>query len=438
MRFNHRAISAVAVLATCLLVPRHLSAQPAKPADPANYTEWIKQEVTRAIQAKAAEKAIAENGNGVANQKESPSGDAASTSLVDTSSASDFASLALNLTGLTRAEEGDSKPKSGSATVTLYSLLAAVKGKSLIDPAFYRDKTNWRRVSVTVGSEESKVADHFTDKPSTNLGFKLLLLNSRDIYSENGEQNLKVAELAVQEFQVVEFDVRNSMDRLICTAVQVVDCSDGKAFAAFLGTDPFGTTGWPQTLAKLKKSPAAMQMVQEGIERMASARVMATKQITDAVDRIRKGRQLAISYLTKQREDEGTDDHRTELIFDWGLSERLNWTVNASFDYADKKSAKDASGGRVATEFQTKLSDPQGQIWTARPVTLSGSGEASKKNEAEWLVRAQLKLVIPITTGVDVPIAYTYANRDSDGVSSGSQLKFSLAVDPVRLRERFR
>ena len=53
-------------------------------------------------------------------------------------------------------------------------------------------------------------------------------------------------------------------------------------------------------------------------------------------------------------------------------------------------------------------------------------------------MRARLKLVIPITTGVDVPIAYTYANRDADGLTSGSQLKFSLAVDPVRLRERFR
>lgn len=439
MRLSHRPVSALAVLTACMLVPQHLAAQTPKPQpDPANYTEWIKQEVTKAIEAKAAEKAIAENGNGVANQKESSSVDSSSTSLVDTSSASDFASLALNLTGLQRTQEADSKPKSGSATVTLYSLIAAVRGVRLTDPKFYKEATNWRRISATIGSEESKLKDHFTDKPSTNLGLKLLLVNSRDIYSGNGEKNLKLADLAVQDFQVIEFDVRNEMDRLICRAIQKVDCSDATAFAKFLGTNPFDTKGWPLTLAALKKDPDAMQMVEEGIQRLAAARIAATKKITEAVDRIRRGRQLSVAYFTKQREDEGTDEHRAELIFDYGLSERLNWTVNASFDYVDKKSNEDTRGGRVATEFQAKLSDPGGQIWSVRPVTLSGSGEASKKSDADWLVRAQLKLVVPLTTGVDVPIAYTYANRDADGVTSGSQVKFSLAVDPVRLRERFR
>jgi len=440
MRLSHRPVTVlVLVLAGCMLVPQHLSAQTPKPQpDPGNYTEWIKQEVTRAIAAKAAEKAIAENGNGVANQKESSSVDTTSGSLVDTSSASDFASLALNLTGLDPPKEGDSKPKSGSATVTLYSLLAAAKGKALTDPAFYKDRTNWRRISATIGSEQSKLADHFTDKPSTNLGVKLLLVNSRDIYSTNGKNNLDLAQLAVHDFQVVEFAVRNEMDRLICRAIQKVDCSDATAFAKFLGTNPFDTQGWPLTLAALEKDPDAVEMVQEGIQRLAGARIAATKKITEAVDKIRKGRQLSVAYFTKQREDEGTDEHRAELIFDYGLSTRLNWTVNASFDYLDKRSTEDTRGGRAATEFQAKLSNPGGQIWTARPVTLSGSGEASKKTDTDWLLRAQLKLIVPLTTGVDVPIAYTYANRDVDGLTSGSQLKFSLAVDPVRLRERFR
>jgi hypothetical protein len=75
---------------------------------------------------------------------------------------------------------------------------------------------------------------------------------------------------------------------------------------------------------------------------------------------------------------------------------------------------------------------------SARPVILSGSGEASKDPDREWLVRAQAKLTVPIMTGVEIPISYTYANRDAEGNTSGSQLKMSLSVDPVRLRERFR
>lgn len=33
------------------------------------------------------------------------------------------------------------------------------------------------------------------------------------------------------------------------------------------------------------------------------------------------------------------------------------------------------------------------------------------------------------------PIAYTYASRDAESIEPASQLKFSLAVDPVRFRE---
>jgi len=77
-------------------------------------------------------------------------------------------------------------------------------------------------------------------------------------------------------------------------------------------------------------------------------------------------------------------------------------------------------------------------VWTARPVTLSGGAEINKDPDSDALIRAQAKLVVPITAGVEVPIAYSYANRDADGMTSGSRLKFSLAVDPVRFRERFR
>jgi hypothetical protein len=49
-----------------------------------------------------------------------------------------------------------------------------------------------------------------------------------------------------------------------------------------------------------------------------------------------------------------------------------------------------------------------------------------------------MKLIVPVTTGVSIPVAYTYASRDAEGVVSGSQLRFALSVDPVRLRERFR
>ena len=92
---------------------------------PDTFVTWIDGRVQAAIaekkaaaQAAAEARKIGENGNGTANQKEAPSAGNASTSLVDTTGASDFLSLALSLTGLTPTDEGESRPKSGSITVT--------------------------------------------------------------------------------------------------------------------------------------------------------------------------------------------------------------------------------------------------------------------------------------------------------------------------------
>src|SRR5260221_9667251 len=115
MRYLHRRIAvAAAVVVASISLTAVVSAQapPAAtaPATPDTFVNWVAGKVNALV---AAKKAIADNGNGAANQKESPSNDTASTSLVDTSAASDFVSLALSLTGLQPADASGSKPKSG-------------------------------------------------------------------------------------------------------------------------------------------------------------------------------------------------------------------------------------------------------------------------------------------------------------------------------------
>src|SRR5262249_37093641 len=145
MRRLRRFAAAALIACASVLLPAAASAQPPAPAAPDTFVTWIDGLVKAALAAKmataqtAAEtKKIGENGNGTANQKEAPSADSASTSLVDASAASDFLSLALSLTGLTPTEQGESKPKSGSITVTAYSLAAGIRGVSLTDPQFYK------------------------------------------------------------------------------------------------------------------------------------------------------------------------------------------------------------------------------------------------------------------------------------------------------------
>lgn len=431
MRANHRFFVTFTIIALALCGPGPTNAQSEKPQ---TFETWRRDRVKKAMASVAAEDAIPQNGSGVANQIESPSTDQASTSLVDTSSATDFVSLALNLAGISAAEGEDST--SGSVTASLYSLIAAAKGLPVTDPAFYKEGTRWRRVAFTIGTEESKPEEHFTDKPSTNVGAKFLIFNNRDVYSTNGQEQLEKIAGSVAEFQVIEVDAIDDIQCLIFRALH----SDGgcdpanRAFQDFVLND-LGTEEWPATLQALEARPDTLKEVDRIIERLAGGRRMATEEITRAVEKIQRGRQLSLAGYTKQREDDGTDEHRGELIFDYGLSERLNWTVNASFDYRDRKTEDDTSGGRFATELQAKLTDPRNRAWGARPVMLSASSEATRASGDDWLVRAQVKLTVPITTGMEVPIAYTYANRDADGIESGSQLKLSLAVDPVRLRE---
>ena len=448
MTFFKRSTIRVALTALALCLPAMAFAQAADDCspkaaisrkEPTNFSVWLKCEIKAAVERRK----VAENGNDVANQKESPSADETSTSLVDTSSASDFVSMALNLTGLQQNDDQDSTPASGSVTVSLYSLAAAVKGKAITDPDFYKNGTALRRLSLTIGTEESKAADHFTDKPSTNVGAKLLIVNHRDVYSGAAQTEFNTLDKTLDSFLGAVGPVQNEVECLIFRAVVVaanraLPCTSDPAFAPFLVTIPFDQNNWPKTLATLETNTEAMEQLNGTIERLALLHEGMSTAISTTVERVQKGKQLAFAYFTKLREDDGTDEHRAELIFDYGLSERLNWTVNASLDYRDRKQSDDTRSGRFATEFQAELSRPDNRLWSARPVTLSGSGEAKKASGSEALIRAQVKLVVPIMTGVDIPIAYTYANRDDEGVESGSQLKLSLAIDPVRLRERLR
>lgn len=423
-----------AVFSICLIVPVAGTAQ-----QTASYATWEREQITKAMTDEGVPDAMAQNGNGISNQVESPSIDQASTSLVDTSSASDFVSMALSLSGITAQSEDNSTPMSGSVTATLYSLIEAARGVSITDPYFYKKDANWRRIAFTIGTEESKPDEDFTDKPSTNVGFKYLIINDRDIYSRAAQARIDAVVTGVGEFQSAQAKDTEEIQCLIfkATVDDSGECVNGNPkFVNFfaMGVVP---EGWPETLRKLEsnKNKASMQKVQEVIKRIATNHQRTSEAIAAKVEEIKQARQFSVAAYTKQRDGQGTDSYRAELIYDHGMSPRLNWTVNAGFDYLDRKTSEDSRDARIATELQAKLGNPGGGIWKARPVTLSASGEAMRGTESTWLVQAQVKLLVPITTGVDLPIAYTYANRNANGISAGSRLKISLAVDPVRFRE---
>src|SRR5690348_5217631 len=110
-----------------------------------SFDEWFESRIKADI--------VGRNGNGPEKQRESPSTDTRSTSLVDRTSASDFLSVAANVIpvtpGLSQFTSGTGGNGAGAgaagsttATATLYALLAAFNRKSPTDPQFYKDHTD--------------------------------------------------------------------------------------------------------------------------------------------------------------------------------------------------------------------------------------------------------------------------------------------------------
>ena len=164
----------------------------AAPCDAQVFNVWLNQRMDTLLQ-KAQ---VLENGKGSSRQREAPSGDDRSTSLVDQSSATDFISTAIqfipvsNIRGAVTGQQpgsmaDSSQQGSGSASVTVtgYSLLAALNKRSLTDPQFYKEHTNARRFSFTLGTAASDAATDGTDEAGMIYGLKYVVINGRDLYS---------------------------------------------------------------------------------------------------------------------------------------------------------------------------------------------------------------------------------------------------------------
>lgn len=428
-----------------LLVVVFSSIGPCFAQSPTTFNDWLNQRVQAALDAAK----VQENGKGSSRQKETPSTDDRSTSLVDQSSATDFLSTALqlipvsNINGLAPAQSPGSTADaskqgtgSGSVTATGYSLIAALSKHALTDPQFYKDHTNARRISFTVGTAASDLATDGTSKVGTIVGAKLAVMNGRDLYSVTG----KTAQEEVQHANSARAQVANALfdriQRLIFEACQPAgDCTLGKQSpdpshypSAFL-------TFWSRfnNMSDLKLSPDLLKEIDVEIQGALPKYENYQKLVREVYDKVRNGRQLALSYQVVKRPDAGNDDHRAEASFDYGLTDRITWTSNASFDYKDRKQLSAIRGGRFATEFKGNLTPESLNPLGRAPITLSFSGEAKWMEQLKPQYTFQAKITIPLGTGIDLPIAYRFANRQAQISQNDSEARFGLTVDVARL-----
>jgi|ERR1035437_5613831 hypothetical protein len=413
---------------------------------------WFDKQIADIVNKQASQTAtqqVGQNGKSSDRQRQSPSADSRSTSLVDQSSATDFVSIAASLlpvpssvTGATSAAASaagtttggsSSAAGSGTATTSLYAILAGLNGTSPIDPQFYKNHVDARRISFTAGTAASTVATDNTDKPATVLGTKFLFVNHRELYTK--ANLVRIADVQKHLSDATTEAALHLKQRIHELMYQDLHPTPGRPSPADLGKFIIGElneTEFPKTLAKLKS--ATLEQITDLLTSDIAVFTALDKTIKNTYDQIQKGTQVSLSYTANVRKDIGNNYHRAEFIVDYGVSSRINWTFNASADYTDRKAAKDSRGGRVATDFTGDLTKSN-SAWGRLPMRLSFSGEAKWLTSQKPQYTVQAQLTIPVSQGVDLPIVYRYANREAQLNRTNSEVRLGFSVDVSRLAQ---
>ena len=416
-------------------------------------------------------------------QTETPSISQNTTSLVDQSSASALIGVALNLSGLSAQSADMENADSVSVTATAYSLLAAAKGANPLNPGFYNRHANWRKFSVTLGYDEEKDKSGETNERTKIIGIKYLIINNREP-GKHPEQleiirtNLVGATGAFGRLydQIVYFiisqeTVRNTLlipefreflqeqESSPTAPLQSADITEALAkreqdyfpvnpdytpnvaswtkaeLAYFVNfQNRYLVTRFPQLLQILGTEGLDRidEFIEDSIDPFLSLQVVST----EALAKIRKSPQFSFAFLTKQR-PEGGDDYMGELIFDYGVANRINLTANGAFEYKDNKAiGADLRGARFAAQLQFQLTQ-EDKLAGRRPFNFYLATDGKWMSGMDWVYRGQAKFNIPIADGIDFPISLTYSNRSELIDEKDVKGQFGFTFDLARLVKSF-
>jgi len=154
-----------------------------------------------------------------------------------------------------------------------------------------------------------------------------------------------------------------------------------------------------------------------------------------AVEHIRRAPQLSLAFLTKQRRV-GLNEYMGELIFDYGVANRVNLSLNGSYNYKDSKIiGGDTRGFSFAGQLQFQLN--RENLLGKKPFSLDVSTQGNWMTGTRAIYKAQGKVTIPIADGIDFPISVTYANRTELIKEHTVKGQFGFTVDTARLIRAF-
>lgn len=372
-------------------------------------------------------------------QVEMPSIADNTTSLVDQTAAPDLVGLALNLAGLNSNDSGNDSGASGSITFSAYSLYAAALQHDPLDPAFYVKHPDLRRFSFTFGQDAADEKDPSLGRAQVFSG-KFLILNRRDASLNRNRKKLAVVSDHLRNVAVdaanIAFEVQNYlMDQLGPSLGLQLGSMDTKANKVnFLNTHLNGDA-LQATLDRL--TPKQLDEIKSIIARRIESKVVFTEVDHRTIGEIRRAPQLSLTLQTKQRDGKGTDEYRAGMLFDYGLYQRVNLSLNGTFDYSDSKVVGgDTRGGRLAGEAIFQLTPEKSLVGPSRPFLFHISSEAKWGTQNKPAYTGQLKLTIPLFDGIDFPVSVSFANRTGLIKESTVRGRFGFTLDLAKLLKR--
>ena len=446
-------------------------------------------------------------------QTDSPSLSGSSATLVDQSSASDLIGLAANFAGLSASSnDNQADPTSVAVTTSAYSLLAAINRVDPLNPVFYDQHRNWRKLSVTLGYDDEDLPNG-TRQRAKLFGAKFMFLNRRDPSRDKNQGYIDTItsslERATGAFGDLSVRVRGHFFRLdsvrrdllapgfkaylertkpqvqleleqargsLATAsaaatpgiqvritrleerVQRIDqmlANPGDPTLFVLGTNSLPTPTWSREELEYQVEflnqylgPDYRTKVGEEIanaidqfidQQLTDAELVAFRNLDDrareAVESIRRAPQLAVAFTTKQRRI-GIDEYLGSVIFDYGVADRINLTLNGSYTYNDSAVlGGDLRGFKFAGQLKFQLN--RENLLGKKPMFFDISTQGSWMNNVDAIYKAQGKLTIPIADGIEFPVSVTWANRTSLIDEKEVRGQFGFTLDTARLIRAF-
>jgi hypothetical protein len=452
-----------------------VAVQPAAPTPQVkDFNNWLNNRIEERIKA-VAQARIDQRSN--VNQTEAPSISDNSTSLVDQSSSSDLIGVALNLAGLGGGNNtGDQDKNSAAVTATAYSLYSALRGEQPLDPSFYNRHRNWRRLSFTLGFEKGQTnAEGQPVEDTTIAGAKFLIIAGRDAARHPGEfttvyQYLKAAAVNLAQ---LNREIRNALlfeDPALRDKLRVVE--EVRAYAnnpadleplnatrkqqlkdlmaepveswfdpdktdfarlairTFLRNKYFSESGLPLLLAALDED--GLKQIDQLIDARLDAFTNLNNASRRAIEKIRRAPQLSLSFQSKQKKV-GTDEYTGEAIFDYGVHDRVNLTLNGGYFYKNSRIiGGDLRGANFAGQLQFQMT-PEKSLSGRSPLYFYLASEGNWASGVPFTYKLQGKVKVPLVEGIDFPISLTYANRTNLIDEKDVRGQFGFTFDTAKL-----